>query len=308
MWYALGRDDLAAFVMRWWVLLGAVACAVAAICVVAVRSALRASRELHMPRVRVSVDAERQAFAEVPGLERVTLRTADGLALNGLFAPGKRRASVILVHGGGGNRLQLLPEARVLARHGYGVLLYDSRASGESDGDITTWGDREQHDAIAAVDSMSMRPDVDPNRICLLGFSIGGSTVALAAARDRRVRCVILYATWSSLEEEMQNKYGKYGVLSWGTVLYVFRRSGVNVENVRPIDHIREISPRPLLMIIGTLDDDTPVPIMERLFAAAGEPKELWKVPGGHHGDCSTVAPREYEAKVVSFLERSLPR
>src|SRR5260370_30378436 len=194
MWYALGRDDLAAFVMRWWVLLGAVACAVAAICVVAVRSALRASRELHMPRVRVSVDAERQAFGEVPGLERVTLRTADGLALNGLFAPGKRRASVILVHGGGGNRLQLLPEARVLARHGYGVLLYDSRASGESDGDITTWGDREQHDAIAAVDSMSMRPDVDPNRICLLGFSIGGSPCALASPPDRRVRCAVLYA------------------------------------------------------------------------------------------------------------------
>src|SRR5258708_27854876 len=103
MWYALGRDDLAAFVMRWWVLLGAVACAVAAICVVAVRSALRASRELHMPRVRVSVDAERQAFAEVPGLERVTLRTADGLALNGLFPPSKPPAPVLRLHRGGAN-------------------------------------------------------------------------------------------------------------------------------------------------------------------------------------------------------------
>jgi alpha-beta hydrolase superfamily lysophospholipase len=55
--------------------------------------------------------------------------------LRGWYAPGQRHAVVILVHGGGGNRLQLYPEARILARHGYGFLLYDSRAHGESDGD-----------------------------------------------------------------------------------------------------------------------------------------------------------------------------
>jgi fermentation-respiration switch protein FrsA (DUF1100 family) len=59
-------------------------------------------------------------------------------------------------------------------------------------------------------------------------------------------------------------------------------------------------------MITGTLDDDTPVPVMQRLFDAAGEPKALWVVPGARHGTYIQVAPAEYEARVVSFLDGAL--
>jgi dipeptidyl aminopeptidase/acylaminoacyl peptidase len=202
--------------------------------------------------------------------------------------------------------MQLFPEAALLSRHGYGVLVYDSRAAGESDGDMNSWGDREQRDVKAALDYVSARLDVDRDRVALLGFSIGGSTVALAAASDPRPRAIILYATWPSLADEMKHR-AKYGPLSWGPSVLGLRRHGVDVDEVRPIDRINAIHPRPLLMIAGTRDDDTPLPEMERLYAAAEEPKELWIEEGAGHGGYLATAPAEYESRVVGFLDRALP-
>jgi dipeptidyl aminopeptidase/acylaminoacyl peptidase len=220
--------------------------------------------------------------------------------------PGSRRAVVIFVHGLWGNRLALFSEARLLAKHGYGFLLYDSRASGESDGDVATWGDREQLDVHAVVDYVSSRPEVDASRIALLGFSVGGSAAAMAVSHDPRPRALVLYATWSSLDDEMEYKFGRFGPISFAPVMFVMRRAGVVPDNIRPIDHLRAIHPRPLLMITGTLDDDTPVAVMAQLFQAAGEPKELWIVPGAKHGGYLAIAPEEYETRVVSFLDRAL--
>ena len=273
---------------------------------IAFRSAAAASALTRMAREPLSTESEARALAEVAGLQKVALQTSDGLKLGAWFAPGRRRAAVVLVHGGGANRLQLFPEARMLAQRGYGVLVYDSRACGESDGNLVTWGDGERLDVVAAIDFLSSRPDVDHDRIVLLGHSIGASAVAEAAAHDPRARAVILYATWTSFEDEIKNKFGKYGPLSWTPALWAMRRAGIRPDHIRPIDCIAAIHPRPLLMITGTLDDDTPVAVMERIFAAASEPKELWVVPGAHHGDYFGVAGPEYESRVLRFLESAL--
>ena len=286
--------------------LGGLGALVAAALLVVGRSDWSARKLVSGSKAVIPADAAAAARRAVPGLETIAFQTSDGMTLRGWYFAGDRRSVVILVHGGGGNRLQLFPDAQVLARHGYGFLLYDSRGHGESDGDLASWGDREQQDVVAALDFVRAHPEIDPARIAVLGFSIGGSSVALAAARDARARAVILYATWTSLEDEIKAKYAKYGPLSWAPALYALGRAGVDVQAVRPIDHIGKIAPRPLLMIAGTADLDTPVPIMERLFRAARDPKELWIEPGAGHGGYVAAAPAEYESRVIAFLERAL--
>jgi alpha-beta hydrolase superfamily lysophospholipase len=270
------------------------------------RSARRAWTLVHPGRTRVSAAARRQAFADIPTLEDITLHTADGLSLRGWFAAGSRRAVVVFVHGLWGNRLTLFPEARLLFRHGYGVLLFDSRGSGDSDGDVVTWGDREQLDARAAVDFVSSRSDVDPGSIAVLGFSVGASTVAMEVSRDPRPRAAILCATWSSFNDEIRDKFATFGPLSWGPAMFAMRWAGVHPSEIRPIDYLPTVGPRPLLMITGTLDDDTPVQVEERVFLAAAEPKQLWIVQGARHGEYLSVAPSEYESRVVAFLDQAL--
>ncbi len=87
----------------------------------------------HLPARRAVHDADLGARKRP-----VTLRTADGLRLRGWYVPSRNGAAVALLHGTGGNRTGVAAHARLLARRGYGVLLFDLRGHGASDGRSTS--------------------------------------------------------------------------------------------------------------------------------------------------------------------------
>ena len=89
-------------------------------------------------------------------------------------------------------------------RHGYGALLFDSRAHGESGGTAATWGSLEAGDVAEATRFVRAQPGV--TSIAVLGFSVGASAVSRAAADDSTIGAVILYATWTSLRDEIAYK------------------------------------------------------------------------------------------------------
>ena len=93
--------------------------------------------------------------------EDVSFETNDGLTLHGWYVPSRNGAAVIAFPGRKGPQ----PHARMLARHGYGVLLFDRRGEGESDGDPTSWGWGNEKDLKAAIGFLQRRTDVDPARI-----------------------------------------------------------------------------------------------------------------------------------------------
>ncbi len=285
----------------------ALGCAALLVALVLLRTVPLAWRDLH-PARRTLTDADRAEAARVlPGLEPVAFRTDDGLVLHGWFAPGRDGLAVVLVHGLGGNRAELLPEAGVLLRHGHAVLLFDSRASGESEGTLATWGDRERRDVAAAIRWVRTRSGVDPARIGLYGFSVGASTVALAAAEDASIRAVALGPVWPSLDAELHRKFriahGRPAALAEA----VFRLAGVHVDAVRPVDVLPRIPPRPVLFISGTRDDDTPSEVVDGLVARV--PGALrWSVPGAGHGGFGEVDPKGLDATLGGFFDRALER
>lgn len=96
-----------------------------------------------------------------------------------------RHPAIVLVHGSGAaTREQVFPLARFLIRHGMAVLAYDKRGAGESTGDWNAASfDDLAGDAIAAVDYLKGRADIDPARIGLFGWSQAGWVMPLAAVR-----------------------------------------------------------------------------------------------------------------------------
>ncbi|MCP3144655.1 alpha/beta hydrolase [Pyxidicoccus xibeiensis] len=260
---------------------------------------------LHPPQVRAERPA---ATGELAGLEDVAFTTADGLTLRGWYVPSRNRAAVVLVHGFAGNRAQLLFEARALAGAGFGVLVFDSRAHGESDGDRVTWGDGERRDVTAALDFVSARPDVDPARLGLFGFSMGGTTALLVASADPRVKAVAAAGAYPALEADVYSGYGRWGALSAEPVLWTLRRAGVDVDAVRPIDGMCRLQGRPLLLINGDVDPDAPAKLQASLFRSACEPKALWVVEGAGHGEYAKVAPEEYARRLREHFSQALLR
>jgi dienelactone hydrolase len=236
---------------------------------------------------------------------RYIRRASDGLVLRGWFSPGARRDAVALVHGLGGNRASLLGEGAVLARHGHGVLLFDSRASGESGGSLATWGEEERLDVRAALSFLAARPEVDAARLGLYGFSVGATAVALEAAEDSRVRAVALGPVWPSLGEELQHKFGRWGALSRAGARWSFQLAGIDVGAVDALRAVARIPPRPLFFLSGTADADTPPAVMDRVHAAA--PGATWlMIPGAGHGGRAAVDAAALDRGLGGFFDAAL--
>jgi dipeptidyl aminopeptidase/acylaminoacyl peptidase len=104
------------------VAVGGLGAVVAAGLAIVGRSDWRARNLVSTSKAVIPAEATAAARRAVPGLETVSFQTSDGLTLRGWYSAGDRQSVVILVHGGGGNRLQLFPDAQVLARHGYAGL------------------------------------------------------------------------------------------------------------------------------------------------------------------------------------------
>ena len=114
--------------------------------------------------------------------KNVEFTTADGLRLKGWYIRSRNRAAVISFPG----RASSQKRAKLLARHGYGVLLFDRRGEGESEGDPNTFGWEGERDIHAAVAFLQRQPDVDPGKIGGIGLSVGGEMMIEAAAESLR--------------------------------------------------------------------------------------------------------------------------
>lgn len=247
--------------------------------------------------------------------EAVTFPSADGLSLAGWFifaAEGQENgAAIILCHGYGGNRIGPLPEAAILTRHGYSALLFDFRGHGESDGDLVTLGYDEVQDVRGAVAYLLARPDVAPNRIGVLGHSMGGATVIRAAAQIPEIRAVVTEGAYASLADTIANDFTNLTGLPkfpFAPLMVALgeRQSDLDIKGVQPVDDIACISPRPVLLIHGLADTVIPPGNARRLYRAATEPKSLWQPEGVSHAASARQRPVEFEARVIAFFDEAL--
>jgi fermentation-respiration switch protein FrsA (DUF1100 family) len=244
--------------------------------------------------------------------EQIKVQSTTGVELAGRFFAGTGRSLVVLANGYGDTQDQMLPFADFLHKAGFNVLTFDMRGRGDSGGEYVTLGVLEQLDLISVLNYAAKRPEVDPQRIGVLGISMGGATGILAAAQDPRIKAIVDDCGFSDAPGVIAASFEHFIHLPAFpfapiTVWIASERANVDVASVRPMDVIGRISPRPLLIIHGLADYVVPVDNSQRNFNSAHQPKELWLVPGAGHGQAHTVAKAEYEHKVDVFFENALP-
>ena len=204
-----------------------------------------------------------------PGGDRVT----------GIVVVPKRRvegrAGVIFMHGAGGTRIDFIDEAAALASRGVAVLAIDSPFSRSQKPEIRAGQAappvtrelmiRNVKDLVRGFDLLVQRYGVSPERLGIVGYSMGVQPAALAASLDPRVRAVVLMAGRA-------NPSGTPGDAEWEMLFGP-------IDTVHFVPHL---APAKVLLQGGKSDEVIPREEMEKLYAATSDPKEIRWYDAGH--------------------------
>jgi len=243
--------------------------------------------------------------------EDLIVRAPDGIMLRGW----KVRAAhpngdwVLLLHGRSHNRSGMLGPAEFLLDAGYGVVMMDSRAHGESGGAMATYGYLEHYDSHAIVDLLVLSDE--PRHIFALGESMGAAVALQSAAVEPWIEAVVAEGTFRNLREVTYD----YAGLQWSALLgktlfrpaamvadyEAEREGGFRFIDVSPEKSVADRS-FPILLIYGLRDRRIPRRHSDAIFAAAIGPKELWRVPGAGHTRALATAPAEFRRRVLAFF------
>lgn len=253
---------------------------------------------------------------------RVGFRTRDNLDVAGWWLTRGSfteagRATVVLVHGLGGNRSSMLPTAGFLVDAGYDVLAIDLRAHGDSGGTHPSPGYLEVAEVTAAVDEAHRR---NPNPVILLGHSVGGVAVLHAASHRVDVAAVVADSAFASSFDMMDgfrasesSRAARLGLRfassrrSAGLLAFMMRVGGGEAIDARRADlmpvlpHIR----CPVLFVTGSRDVVALTANTRRMAAAVTAPgTRVVELQAGHQP--TVDAPLEYERAVLAFLDEAV--
>ena len=240
------------------------------------------------------------------GAQDVFFESEDGTKLHGWFVAATTNpvhGTVVQFHG---NAQNLTAHSRLvdwLPAAGFNVFLFDYRGYGKSEGRPSREG--LYLDGVAALQTVRRLPEVDTNRIAILGQSLGGTTALAIAGRHPELRgqALIIDSSFYSYRTIVRDKIGQIPLLA----LLRVPLSYLLISNaLSPGDTLAEIAPVPILFMHGTADLVIPHHHSEMLHAAAREPKQLILIPGGSHIDGMQDPQNGIRPQVVEFLRKAL--
>jgi len=236
---------------------------------------------------------------------------SDGLKLVGWFVPSENGAVIIMQHGYKATRKEMLNEAEMMHHHGYGVLLTTVRAHDYSEGEMITFGMKEIDDMDAWYQYLISRDDVDPDKIGILGNSYGGMLSIQYAAQNTNIKAVVANSAFSSLNDTVSTSVTYFTNLPAFPfapliVMWAERETGFKTDDIDTTKWIAKISPRPVFLMQGGADVVVSPGSGQRLYDAAGEPKELWYDPALGHVEFDEQRAAEYEKRVSAFFDKYL--
>lgn len=244
--------------------------------------------------------------------DNVYFTTEDKVNIKGWFIPyDGAEKTIILMHGWGMNRSDILKNTYFLHDLGFNLLYFDFRALGESGGKVSSIGYLETRDVRAAIKYLKETRPESCKKIGLYGLSMGAMVAICEGASNPQISCVAAEASYYSFRRVVSrwawihHKVPSFPIIP--IVLHYIRRDlHVNPERYSPKYNIGKIAPRPVLIIHGRYDSIVPAAQAKLLFKRAGDPKEIWLVPGAKHNKCAEVGGFEYKQRLSDFFRRYL--
>ena len=284
----LGATAIVAGIAGWW-RRGPAIVAVLVACFVLTWSLGQAVAATNTPRPTVgsATPADRGlAYRDV------TFAAADGVTLSGWYVAGHNGAAVVLLHGAGSTRSDVLDHAAVPKMR------------------PARWVNWDQ-DTAGATAFLEHQQAVDPGRIAAVGLSMGGEEAIGAAATNGSIRAVVAEGATNGVTADrswLSDEFGWRGSVTQGVDALTYGFANLLTDASPPIslhDAVRAAAPRPVLLVAAS--DVTDEARADRYIqSAAPDTVELWVVPDTTHTHALNSHPAEWEARVISFLDHAL--
>lgn len=239
----------------------------------------------------------------------------DGLKIAGWFIPEpSRKKVIILVHGRFENRATAMsctfPKlAAALHKAGFSVLMIDLRGHGKSESARCDFGQISKNDVLGAVDWL-IAQGFAPGQIGALGISLGGSAVNFAAAEETAITALVGDSTYSDMkpvaEIIWEYEFGLPRYFLPGVFLMHRIIVGYDIRDTVPLNVVRKMQPRPVLIIHCKTDKYIPISQAEEMVAAIPGADSWFIAEGCEHAQIHAAKPEEYESRVVAFFEKNL--
>jgi len=223
----------------------------------------------------------RTVFQRIPDNCETATFAGAGVALKGWRCRGgeRPRGTIIYLHGVADNRGTASNVIRRYTARGFDVIAYDSRAHGDSEGSVCTYGYFEKEDVRRIVDLIEHGP------IVLIGHSLGAAVAIQAAAGDQRIATAVAAETFSDLRTIARERAWFLTDNVIARAFLVAEQSGrFAVDAVSPEQAARKMR-APVLLIHGTDDRETPASHSQRVMSALAGPKRLILVEGAGHNE-----------------------
>ncbi|HAF48356.1 MAG TPA: dipeptidyl aminopeptidase [Anaerolineaceae bacterium] len=217
---------------------------------------------------------------------------------------------VLMVHGRNASKQNAisgrLPElAAELHKQGFAVLMIDLRGHGESEGKRYTWGEYERRDVLGGVDFL-LGEGFNPGKIAVMGISLGGAAAVGAAAYEKSIGALICDSTFADLMALVEPNWVVESHLPmfflagvhfmWGLIY------GIDLKKVKPIEDLKRVPPRPILIMHSTSDEIIDIEQAKSL-AEAVPSVELVIFENCDHAELYRDDSEKYLETVVSFLK-----
>lgn len=239
---------------------------------------------------------------------KVSIQAGDGIVLNAwwLSPPQPARRAVMVCHGVADSAYGALGYALLFLRHGYSVLVPESRGHGESGGYVT-YGVLEADDTVRWLAWMKSQ---GMDSAFGFGESLGGAILLQSLARGADFRALAAESSYSSFEAVAEERVGRVlpaflaKILVKEAVLYVYVRYRVNLLHARP-DTAIAYAHVPILLIHGLADNETSPEHSKRLRERNPAVITLWLVPEAKHTGAYATVPAKFEETVLKWFEQA---
>lgn len=222
--------------------------------------------------------------------------------------------TIVLVHGYGDNRLMFKDKTFTLIKEliefGYSVVVFDFRNHGESSGNLTTVGLLEQHDLEAVIAWVKKLKGIN-EKIILWGFSMGAATSLLVGCRSDKVSAIIADSPFADLRNYLHEnlpQWSKLPAFPFSNIIILLSPFvyGFRLEDVSPINALKETSGKNILLVHGEQDTTIPFDMSKQLYEIGKQKNNIisWLPFESRHVETYEIYGIEYVKRVHAFLTK----